>query len=177
MLFRVCLKAGAVDHGEVGHEILQGLSVRAAQQMADEQAMPSHLCHHAHLDRMCRVGPAGQILHVIVTPLHVRDHVIIERIKSFGRHFGIIVPPDRVGHAVGFDHMFVFWRPAGKFTRRYQKRTPQAQLPFTVSKCGFDQRRLDQVVVDISQPSDALIFKLEFRVYPSKCHECVLLYA
>ena len=40
----------------------------------------------------------------------------------------------------------------------------------------FDQRRLHEVVIDIAQTLDALIFEAELRVNPSRCHVCLLLW-
>ena len=61
--------------------------------------------------------------------------------------------------------MFVFGRAAGKLTRCDQKRTAFAQGAFISLKRGLDQCGLDQVVIDITQPANALVFEAKLRIY------------
>ena len=85
------------------------------------------------------------------------QHVLVEGIETFGRHGGVVVPPDRFCDAVGLDHMLVLGRPAGELARGHEESAPAAKCAFAPGKGGFDQRRLHQVVIDIAQPCDALI--------------------
>ena len=98
------------------------------------------------------------------------QHVIVQRIKACLGHLGVVFPPDVVCHAGGFDDVFVLGRAAGKFAGGHQERATFAQGAFATGKRGFNQRRLDQVVIDIAQILDPLIFEPEIRVHPSRCH-------
>ena len=69
---RIGLKAGAIDHGPFGGKCRQFFGLGAAQQMGDKQAMPCQFGHHAHIKAIGRIGPAEQILHEIIAPLHMR---------------------------------------------------------------------------------------------------------
>ena len=93
---------------EISDEVIQVRTFRAAEHGADEQPVPSQFCHHTHVDRVARVGTANQVLNKVIFALHVRDHVVVKRVKSRLGHFGVVVPPDGVFHAVRFDDMFVF---------------------------------------------------------------------
>ena len=171
---RIRLEAGAVDDREIGGEIVKVGPFGAAQHVADEQAVPGQFGHHAHVDGTGRVGTACQILHEIVAALHMFDHVVIQGVKAFGRHFGVVVPPDFAGNAVCPDNMFVLWGPAGEFSGRYQKRATNAQLRLFAGQCGLNQGRFGEVVIDIAQFLYALIFEAELRVNPSRCHSSSL---
>ena len=133
MLLGVSLEAWAVDHREIGREIVKIRPFRAAQHVPDEKAVPGHFGHHADIDGMARVRPAHQILNEIVTALHMRQHVFVKGIKAFGRHRGVVVPPDRFSDAVGLDHMLVFGGTACEFAGADQKRTAVAQPAFAAA--------------------------------------------
>ena len=119
-------KARAVDHGEVRDEIIQRVALGAAQHVANEQTVPSQLGHHTHVDRVFRIGPTDQILDEVITPLHMRQHVLVKRIKAFRRHLGVVFPPDFIGNAVGFYDMFILGGASGEFARRHKKRAALA---------------------------------------------------
>jgi hypothetical protein len=56
---RVGAERGAVDDREVGLERVEIVAVGAAQQVADEEAVPGELRHHPHVEPVRRVG-AGE---------------------------------------------------------------------------------------------------------------------
>ena len=60
MLGRVGFERGAVDDGEVRHEICQLGRLWAAQQVADEQAMPCKFGHNAHIKRCAGSAPPNK---------------------------------------------------------------------------------------------------------------------
>ena len=126
VLGRIGLEAGAVDDGEIGGEVFQRFGIGAAQHGADEKPVPCQFCHHPHIDRMFGVGTANEVLDEVILTLHMGDHVLIKRIKPFGRHLSVVFPPDAVGHAVGLDHMFIFGRPTGEFASGDEKRAALA---------------------------------------------------
>ena len=77
------------------------------------------------------VGTADQILNKNIAPLKIGQHIGIERIEPFGRHGGVVFPPDRVGNTVGFDDMLVLGRPAGEFAGGHKQRAALAQGALT----------------------------------------------
>ena len=171
----VSLEAGAVDHGEICGEAVQRLAFGAAQQVPDEQAVPGQLGDHAHVDRQFGIGASHEVLHVVGAALHVFQHVGMERVEPFGRHGGVVFPPDAVLDGCGAHHVLVLGRAAGELAGGHQEGAAIAQRAFTVLERRFDQRWLHKIVKDIAQPADPLIFKPELRVYPSKCHIAKLL--
>ena len=132
--------------------------------------MPGQFCNHAHVDRIGRIGAANQILHEIIAALHMGQHVGVERVKALGAHGAVVLPPNRIGHAGGFDHMLIFGRAASEFAGGHQECAALAQGAFAFFERGLDQRGLHKIVIDIAQPIDPLILKPELRVHPSKCH-------
>ena len=126
---------------------------------------------------MCGVSTTNQILNENIASLEIGQHVGIERLEPFWRHCGVVFPPDRISDAVGLDDMFILGRSAGEFARCHEQRAALAKRALAIFECRFDQCRFDEVVMDIPQPRDALIFKLEMRVHPSDCHIVKLLFA
>ena len=157
MLGRVSLEARAVDHCKVGNKAIERLALWAAQQVTDEKVVPRQLCHHAHIDRQLRISSAHQVLHIVVTALHMGDHVFIERIKPLRAHLGVVFPPDCVSHRGGFDNMFVFGRTARKLSGGHKECPALAQCAFACFQRGFDKRGFHQVVVNSAKPCDTLI--------------------
>ena len=169
----ISLEAWAIDHSKIGREIVKLGAVRTAQKVPNEQSVPGKFRYHAHVDRMRGIGAPDEVLHKVVPAFHMFEHIGVKRVKAFGAHFGIVVPPNGISDAVGLDNVFVFRGPAGEFAGGYQKGATFAQGAFAALKSGFHKRGFFQVVIDIAQPLDALNFQLELRVYPSKCHVCV----
>ena len=114
MLGRISLERGAVDHGPLRHEAIQLGPLGAAQHVADEQPMPSQLCHHPHVQSVNWIGAAKQILHEILAPLHMGQHICIQTVKRIGCHRRVVFPPDRLFDPGGADHEFVLGRTPGK---------------------------------------------------------------
>ncbi len=170
VLFWVRLERRAVDDCPIGDKRVQIFTIWAAQHMADEQVVPSQLGHNTHVDGIGRVGTAYQILNVVVLALHMLDHIGMQSIKAFGRHRGVVFPPDAVGNTVCLDDEFVLGGTAGELAGGHKERTALAQAAFASFQSRFDQSGLHEVVIDIAQPFDPLIFEAELRVYPSKCH-------
>ena len=166
----VRLEARAVDDGEISEELVKLLSLGAAQHVADEEAVPGQLGHHAHLDRMRRVRAADEVLNVVVLALHVLEHVGMQRVEALGRHGAVVFPPDLVFDRGGLDHVLVLRRAAGELARGHVEGAALAQRALAAFQRGLDQRGLHKIVIDIAQPFDPLIFKPELRVHPSKCH-------
>ena len=58
--------------------------------------MPSQLGDHAYIHTVCGISAAKQILHKVIVALHMRDHVVVQRIEARLRHFRIVVPPNGI---------------------------------------------------------------------------------
>ena len=170
MALRAGLEGGAIYHSPISGELFQLVCVRPAQHVANEQPMPGQLCHHAHIEAVGRICAAKEVLHKIITPLHMRNHILVERLKTRFRHGRIVFPPNAIGHRSSFDHMFVFWRSASEFAGGHQKGTALSKCTFFAFQGLLDERGFQHVVIDSPQPCDALIFEGELGVYASIGH-------
>jgi len=120
-------------------------------------------------------APADQILDEHVARCHVVRHVVIKRVERLGGHRGVVVPPDDVAGQVGFHHVLVLGRATGEIAGADKKRPALSKRALAPLQRRLDQRRLDEVVMDIAQTGDALILQPEPRVDPSECHDALLL--
>ena len=71
MLFWVCLKAWAIDDGEVCDKTVKLRALWAAKKVTNKEVVPCQLCHHAYIDRNCWIRTANQVLDKVITTLHV----------------------------------------------------------------------------------------------------------
>ncbi len=160
VLCGIGLEAGAVDDGEIGGEGCQFRRIRAAQQVPDEQAMPGKFGDHPHVQTMRRVGPAEKVLHVVAAALHMRQHVGVKHVEFRGVHRRVVVPPDRLRDLGRLDDELVLGGPPRVLARGHKQRPALAVDTLTGGDGGFLQFSLGAVVIDISEPRDALVFKL-----------------
>ncbi len=71
------LEAGAVDNGVIRHKGVQRFSGGSAQQVANEQVVPSQFVDHTNINGVSWVGASGEILNKILAAFHVREHVSV----------------------------------------------------------------------------------------------------
>ena len=170
VFLRVGLEAGAVDDGELGRKRVQFFARGAAQQVADEQAMPCEFGHHTHVQTVFGVGAAKQVLNEIITALHVLQHVVIQLVERGGLHRFVVFPPDAVFDRGGANNKFVLGRTPGVLTGGNEERAPLTQSAFFAFQGRLNQGGLHEVIIDLAQPCDSLIFQALRGVYPSSCH-------
>ena len=166
----VGVEGRAVDDGELGFELVQLVAIGATQQVTDEQVVPGQFRNHAHIQTVGRVGAAIQILNVVIVTLHVLQHVFVKNVELGRIHRRVVFPPDVRLDAGGFDDEFILGRTARVLAGLDQEGPALSKLALAAAQCGFDQSWLHQVVIDIAQPGDALIFQAACWVYPSSGH-------
>ena len=162
---RIGPEARQVDDGIFGRETRQLVLGRAYQQGADEQVVPGQFVDDPHVQAVVGIGAAEQILHKVITALHVVQHVGIQPVKGLGRHRLVVFPPDRVLDLGGADHELVLGRTAGMRPGGHQEGAPQSHLAFFARDRLGHQGRLQKVVINPAKALDSLILKLAVRVY------------
>ena len=170
MPFRVGLEGRAVDDREFGDEVVQILTRRTAEEVADEQPVPGEFRHQTNIQTMFRVGPAVKVLHEIILALHMGQHVGMETIERLGRHRLVVLPPDRILDRRGANDELVLGRTPRMGAGGHQEGAADAQLALAALEGGFDQPRLKIVVIDVPKPRDPLFLKRLRRVHPSIGH-------
>lgn len=166
----VGLEAGTVDDREVGRESGQAFRIGTAQQVTDEQRVPSQFRHDPHVQAVRGVCAAEQVLHVVVATLHVLQHVGLELPEGVRLHRGIVFPPNRVLDRWSADDEFVLGRAAGVLAGRDQQRATAPQLALARRQGRFHQLRLAQVIPHVAQPADTLRLKGVIGVHAAVGH-------
>ena len=164
------LEAGAVDDGEFRHERVEFRWLWSAQQMPDEQPMPGQFGHNADVQPVCRISAAIEVLDEILAALHMGQHVGVQNVERLRRHRRVVLPPDRIFDAWRADDKFVLGRPACVFAGCHKKGAALAQRALVAFQRRFDQRGLQQVIIDRAQPGDALLVQRFSWVHASNCH-------
>ncbi|OIQ68780.1 hypothetical protein GALL_496230 [mine drainage metagenome] len=167
---RISLEGRAVDDGEFRQEAVQLGARRATQHVVDEQAVPGKFRHHAHVKTVRRLSAGKQILHEIVAPLHVGEHVLIQTLERVRRHRRVVFPPDRVFDRGMTNDMLIFGRAAGMAAGRYQKRAAVAQRAFVAFQSLLHEGGLHQVIIDCAKSGHTLGFKAMGGVHASMSH-------
>ncbi len=161
---RVGLEAGAVDDGEIGHEAGQFRGLGAPQQVADEKPVPCQFRHDPHIKAQRRISAAIEVLNEIVLAFHMLQHIGMKPVKGFGLHRLVVFPPDGVFHRGGAYDVLVLGRAAGMRAGRDQESAAKAKLAFTALQGRLDQRRFKQVIVNLAEARDPLVFETAIRV-------------
>ena len=139
--------------------------------MADEQVVPCKLGHHPDVQAVGWVRAAKQVLYEIIATFHVGEHVFVERVEPFGRHRGVVVPPDRINDVCGFHHVLIFGRTTGVFSGSRHESATLAECSFAAFNRLLDDRRFKQVVIDRPEPGNALGFQRVRWVNASDDHD------
>ena len=144
---RVGLEARAVEDGEAGHEAGELGRLRAAQHVADEEAVPGELGDHPDVQPVGRIGAGVEVLHEELGPLDMGAHVGEQPAEVLRRHRRVVLPPD-VRHDRGLaDDELVLRAAAGVPAGGDEERAADAELALAARDGGLHQRRLEEVVV------------------------------
>ena len=105
--------------------------VRAAQQVADEQAVPGELGHHADVQAVLGVGAGVEVLHEELGAADVVAHVGAERARRPpAPSAALFVPPDvRLDRGLA-DHELVLGAAPGVAAGGDEQRAAAAELAF-----------------------------------------------
>ena len=141
------LEARQVDDGELGVERRKLIHRGAAQHVAAEQRVPRQLADHAHVEAMRGRGAGVEILHMDLGAVHVRHHVLAQRLERLRRHARVGFPPDmRLDRRLD-DDMLVARRAAGVLAGLDHQRAADAQRAFAALDRHLRQRGNAEVVV------------------------------
>ena len=151
MALGIGLERRQVDDGEFGDEIFEFDGIRTDQKLADKQRVPGQFGEDPGLDAVFRIGAAIEVLRVQLLALRVRNEIVVQELKLFGRELAVALPPHRfLGERVA-DRVLVLGGSAGMDAGLRADRSALDQRGFLGGQRMFIERRSVEIPVHRGQ--------------------------
>ncbi len=157
MAFGIGAEARQVDDRVFGIEPVEFIGSRPHQQRADELVVPGKFVDHAHLHAVLGLRSAEQVGDVERLPVpDRRQEILLQRGEMFGRHRGVVVPPDGVFGLAIADDEFVFRAAPGVLAGLDHQRTVLGPPALAIVERMLGQRGAIEIGVNICIGGDPL---------------------
>ena len=172
MTRRIGLKAGEIHNHKIRVKTVKLRRFRLNQQILNKQRMPGQLGHHAGGQTVRCISPAKQVLHQQFLATGIGQHVLMQRIKLFGCHGFIIIPPNCVFRSGVADDEFVLRRAARMSTCFDQQCATCGDFALAARQCHFINLRWPQIPVNRGGITQSLLVNAIFaHVKASLLHD------